>query len=61
MVLKVLSMWCARRAQCSARCAISPVRTQIPVTLNVAQKLVVNTECNGWVMLIQLFVHVRHS
>ena len=37
----------ARCTGCGARCDVSPVRTQMMVTLNVAQKWAVGTECNG--------------
>ena len=44
-----------------AQCDVSPVRTQILVTLNVAQKWAVSTECNGWAMLyigVNIFLQV---
>ena len=37
-------------AQCSARCDISLVHTQIMVTLNIASKWAMGTERDGWVM-----------
>ena len=49
--LRVLTARCAWCVRGGTRCDVSPVHIQVTLTLNVAERRTVGTECNSLLML----------